>query len=296
VPQGQVIRSHSNIYYVLVDGEIVECRPRGKFRLDRTGVLAGDRVEVHIEERSGAQKEGRIDKVLERATVLQRPPVANVDQALIVFTLAQPEADFPFLDRVLIHVEQAGVKPVILLNKIDLVEPERVAAFVRDYRDLIGYPVHTLSAAQGIGLDVLPELLQGKVSVLAGHSGVGKSRLVRALLPDRQDVRVGDLSEKLGRGKHTTRHVELIPLPSGGLIVDAPGFTYLEFQGMEKWDLRSFFPEFRERQHECRFDDCLHNKEPDCAVQAAVEAGEIPASRYQNYRLFLTEVEALKRW
>ncbi|HLO04454.1 MAG TPA: ribosome small subunit-dependent GTPase A [Symbiobacteriaceae bacterium] len=296
MPQGHVIRSHSNIYYVLVDGEIIECRPRGRFRLDRTGVLAGDRVEVHIEQRSGDKKEGRIEAVLERATVLQRPPVANVEQALIVFTLAQPEADFPFLDRVLIHVEQAGVKPVILLNKIDLVEPERVARFVKEYQEQVGYPVHTLSAVAGTGMAQIPELLHDKVSVLAGHSGVGKSRLVRALLPDRQDIRVGDLSEKLGRGKHTTRHVELIPLPAGGLIVDAPGFTYLEFAGMEKWDLRDFFPEFRSRQHDCRFDDCLHAKEPDCAVQAAVAAGEIPASRYQNYRHFLTEVEALKRW
>lgn len=294
--QGQVIRSHSNIYYVLVDGEIIECRPRGRFRLDRTGVLAGDRVEVHIEERSGTQKEGRIEKVLERATVLQRPPVANVDQALIVFTLAQPEADFPFLDRVLIHVEQAGVEPVILLNKIDLVDPERVDQFMKAYRDQVGYQVYSIAAAKGIGLEQVVPLLHGKVSVLAGHSGVGKSRLVRALLPDREDVRVGELSEKLGRGKHTTRHVELIPLPTGGLIVDAPGFTYLEFQGMEKRELQEYFPEIRSRQHLCRFDDCIHGKEPDCAVQAAVAAGEIPESRYQNYRFFLTEVEALKRW
>lgn len=296
MPQGQVIRSHSNIYYVLVEGEIIECRPRGRFRLDRTGVLAGDRVEVHIEVRSGEKKEGRIEAVLERATVLQRPPVANVDQALIVFTLAQPEADLPFLDRVLIHVEQAGVEPVILLNKIDLVDPERVSAFVRAYREQVGYQVYTIAASQGIGLEQVGPLLHGKVSVLAGHSGVGKSRLVRALLPDREDVRVGELSEKLGRGKHTTRHVELIPLPTGGLIVDAPGFTYLEFQGMEKRELQEYFPELRARQHQCRFDDCIHAKEPDCAIQAAVAAGEIPESRYQNYRFFLTEVEALKRW
>jgi ribosome biogenesis GTPase len=296
VPQGQVIRSHSNIYYVLVEGEVVECRPRGRLRLDKTGVLAGDRVEVHMEERSGDKKEGRIEAVLERTSVLHRPAVANVEQALIVFTLAQPEADFPFLDRVLIHVEQAGVKPVILLNKIDLVEPERVAAFVKAYGEQVGYKVHVISAVQGIGLEEMSGLLQSKVSVLAGHSGVGKSRLVQALLPERSDIRVGELSRKLGRGKHTTRHVELIPLPQGGLIVDAPGFTYLEFQGMEKYDLRNYFPEFRDRQKECRFDDCMHAKEPDCSVQAAVSAGEIPQSRYNNYRLFLTEVEALKRW
>lgn len=289
--QGQVIRSHSNIFYVLVEGEVIECRPRGRFRLDRTGVLAGDRVEV---ERTG--NEGRIQAVLERRSVLHRPPVANVDQALILFTLAQPEADFPFLDRVLIHVEQAGVEPVILLNKIDLVEPERVAAFVKAYRDQVGYTVHPIVAKSGEGLEVLPALLKDRVSVLAGHSGVGKSRLARTLLPEREDLRVGELSEKLGRGKHTTRHVELLPLPTGGLIVDSPGFTYLEFQEMEKRELQEYFPELRARKEGCRFADCLHAKEPDCAVQAALAAGEIPASRYQNYRLFLTEVEALKRW
>jgi len=291
VTVGQVIRSHSNIFYVLTDGEIVECRPRGRFRLDRQEVLTGDLVEVHRE-----KNEGRIDKVLPRRTCLQRPAVANVDQALVVFTLKEPEADFQFLDRVLIHAEQAGVRAIILLNKVDLVEPEVVAAFCHAYGEQVGFDVLPISAKQEIGLEELWPRLVGKVSVLAGHSGVGKSRLVRALEPARDDVRVGELSEKLGRGKHTTRHVELVPLTRGGLLADTPGFTYLEFEGMEKQQVPKLFREFTPYAAECRFSDCMHRKEPDCAVRDAVEAGQIPRTRYESYLVFLGEIEAMKRW
>ncbi|MDB4893812.1 MAG: putative GTPase [Firmicutes bacterium] len=288
---GQVIRSHSNIYYVLIEGREFECRSRGRFRLEKQVVLAGDLVEVLID-----GEEGRIDKVLPRRTVLERPAIANVDQAVILFTLREPEADYPFLDRVLIHVERAGVAPIILLNKIDLLEPAMVADFCHIYGEQVGYSVYPIGALDGLGLDVVRPLLAGKLSVLAGHSGVGKSRLVRSLEPSRQDVRVGELSEKLGRGKHTTRHVELIPIASGGLLADTPGFTYLEFHDLEKRDLAEYFPEFRRYATQCRFDDCIHNKEPDCAVRAAVAAGAIAERRYANYTGFLKEVEALKRW
>lgn len=289
---GQVIRAHSNIYYVLSDGQEVECRPRGRFRLEKTGVLAGDLVEISLEK----DGEGRIDKILPRRTELQRPPIANVDQAIVVFTIREPEADYLFLDRVLVHVARTQVKPVLVLNKIDLLTEEEVAEFRRLYGEQVGYDVVTIAARAGLGVDDLRPYLADKVSVLAGHSGVGKSRLVRALDPAREDIKVGDLSAKMGRGKHTTRHVELIHLPGGGLIADAPGFTYLEFQEIEKRDLPDCFPEFDRYRHECRFDDCMHAKEPDCAVRAAVEEGQIARSRYHNYLLFLKEVEALKRW
>jgi ribosome biogenesis GTPase len=291
VPVGQVIRSHSNIFYVLIDGKEFECRPRGRFRVDKQGVLAGDMVEVLLE---GDQ--GRIDKVLPRRTVLQRPAVANVDLALIVFTLHEPEADYPFLDRVLIHAERSGVAAVILLNKVDLLTPEQIETFRHIYVDQVGYKVLPIGAKTGVGLEPLHALLTDHVSVLAGHSGVGKSHLVTALQPGRDDVKVGALSKKLGRGKHTTRHVELVPLPLGGLIVDTPGFTYLEFEQMDKRDLAGYFPEFRRYANDCRFDDCIHRKEPDCAVHTAVAEGKISQSRYENYLFFLTEVEALKRW
>ncbi len=292
MPVGKVIRSHSNIYYVLVDGHEVECRPRGKFRLDRLQVRAGDEVEVTL----APDGEGRIEEVLPRRNCLERPPVANVDQCLVVFTLVEPDADYLFLDRVLVHVEQAGVEPLILLNKIDLVAEEDVNAFVRAYRDLVGYRVLPISAREGTGLDELRPHLVGRTSVLAGHSGVGKSHLVRALEPHREDVRVGAVSAKSRKGRHTTRHVELIPLTGGGLLADAPGFTYLEFQDIDKWTLRDYFPEFAPYQSECRYADCLHRAEPECGVWDAVEAGAIPESRHQNYLVFLEEVEAMKRW
>ncbi|MFZ5824989.1 MAG: ribosome small subunit-dependent GTPase A [Bacillota bacterium] len=291
MPVGQVIRSHSNIHYVLVDGQEIECRPRGKFRLDKLQVLTGDLVEIHME-----GDEGRIDKLLPRRNALERPSVANVDQAVLIFTLKEPEADYPFLDRVLVHIEQVGVEVLILLNKVDLLDQEAVDRFLRTYREQVGYPALAISAREGLGVDAIRPYLAGKTSVLAGHSGVGKSRLIRTLEPGREDIKVGALSEKRGRGKHTTRHVELIPLTGGGLVADAPGFTYLEFQEIDKWTLRDYFPEFRQRLGQCRFDDCLHRKEPDCAVRAAVEAGEIAASRYENYLTFLAEVEASKRW
>jgi ribosome biogenesis GTPase len=222
--------------------------------------------------------------------------VANVDQALVIYTIREPEADYLFLDRVLIHVAQVGVSAVLVLNKVDLLAADEVAVFRQVYEQQAGYPVVPISAKFGMGVEALHPYLLDKVSVLAGHSGVGKSRLIRALAPEREDVKVGELSAKLGRGKHTTRHVELIPLPDGGLVADAPGFTYLEFEAMEKRDVPGLFPEFERLRGQCRFDDCMHNKEPECAVREAVEAGEIARSRYANYLLFLKEVEQLKRW
>jgi ribosome biogenesis GTPase / thiamine phosphate phosphatase len=290
LPRGQVIRTHSNICYVLVDGQELECRPRGKLRLDGQDVLAGDYVEVMVV----GEREGRIDRVLPRRSVLQRPQVANVDQVVVVFTLREPEINLPFLDRVLVHAEQAGVRPILVLNKTDLYRPAEVDAIREIYRPA-GYPVLPMAARHGDGIDALRPLLLDRLSVLAGQSGVGKSRLIRALEPSRGDVRVGEISEKLGRGKHTTRHVELIST-AGGLLADAPGFTYLEFTGMMKQDLAPCFSEFRDEAAGCRFSDCLHRAEPDCAVRAAVDAGGIARSRYEHYLQFLNEIEQLRRW
>lgn len=291
MPVGQVIRAHSGQFYVLVGGREVLCRPRGKFRISRQDVVAGDRVEVLID-----GDEGRIDQVLPRISFMQRPAVANLDQVLILFTLREPEADYPFLDRLLVHSERAGIEPVIVLNKIDLLTDDEIDQFCRTYGQLVGYRVVPTSAVLGLGLDDLRPLLPHRTSALAGHSGVGKSRLVKALVPERGDIRVGELSAKLGRGRHTTRHVELVPLPDGGTMADAPGFTYLEFDLMEKADLAASFPEIRARSGGCRFTDCMHRAEPDCAVRAAVAAGEIPRSRHESYLRFLAEIEAQKRW
>lgn len=288
---GQVIRSHSNIFYVLVDGRELECRPRGKFRLNEQRVLCGDFVEV-VEAGDG---EGRIERVLPRRSQLSRPPVANADQCVIVFTLREPEVDLLFLDRLLVQVEHARLRPLIALNKVDLYAPAEVAAFTVTYGERIGYPVLPVSARDGTGLGAVASHLAGHTSVLAGHSGVGKSRLIAALAPA-HTVKVGELSEKLGRGKHTTRHTELIALPGGGLVADAPGFTHEQFPPMERRELGACFPEFGPAAAACRFPDCLHRKEPDCGVKAAVAAGQIPAHRHRHYLLFLEEIEAQRKW
>lgn len=289
MPVGQVIRSHSHIHYVLVDGREVECRPRGKLRLEERRILAGDRVEVTL----APDGEGRIDRVLPRASELRRPPVANVDLCAVVFTLHEPEADYRFLDRVLVHVEHAGIEALVVLNKTDLCTPREVEGFRRLYGETVGYPVLPVSALTGEGIPDLAARLAGRTSVLAGQSGVGKSLLTRALAPGYQ-ARVGTLARKLGRGRHTTRHVELIRLPAGGLVADAPGFTYLEFEGVEVRALRHLFPDF-DRAGPCRFDDCLHRAEPGCAVKAAA-GGRIARHRYEHYLAFLAEIEAQKPW
>lgn len=289
--RGRVLRSHSNIFYVDVAGELIACRPRGKFRLGKSGrpVCVGDWVEVTL---SGAA-EGRIDKVLPRQSALSRPPVANVDQALVVFTLQRPEADYLLLDRFLVHAESAGIEVRIVLNKIDLTQPEQAAAF-QDQYERVGYPVHPVSALTGQGLEELSVVLTGRTSVLAGQSGVGKSALLAALNPHHQ-VQVGELSARQGRGRHTTRHVELVPA-AGGLLVDTPGFTHLEFDDMQPPDLARLFPEFRSLLARCRFDDCLHRAEPDCAVKACLHDGGIVVHRYEHYLMFLTEIEEQRKW
>jgi ribosome biogenesis GTPase len=183
---------------------------------------------------------------------------------------------------------------LIAVNKVDLVDQDTVAAFAADYRR-VGYPVFPIVAKTGQGIDALLPHLRGKTTVLAGQSGVGKSRLMQTLVPGRE-FKVGDLTAKLRRGKHTTRHVELIRLPQGGLLADAPGFTYLTFEWMEPVKVQEQFPELREYGGQCRFDDCLHRKEPDCAVRAALAGGQITETRYQHYLQFLAEIENIKRW
>lgn len=288
---GQVVRSHSNLHYVLIDGREVECRQRGRFRLEKRPVLTGDLVQVSLT----GDGNGVIEEILRRKVELKRPPIANVDQALIVFTLKAPERNLPLLDRFLVLAEHTGLDVVIVLNKIDLLAPVEVEEFAGTYR-AIGYPVVPVSAREGAGLDALRPLLEGKTSVVAGQSGVGKSRLLNALKPGLQLV-TGALSAKLERGRHTTRHVELIPLDSGGLVADSPGFTYLEFTEIEKEDLRDLFPEFRSLTPQCRFSSsCLHRHEPDCRVKEALAEGQIVRTRYDNYLTFLAEIEAQRKY
>ncbi|CCO07175.1 ribosome small subunit-dependent GTPase A [Desulforamulus hydrothermalis] len=283
--EGVLIRAYGGFYYVQKGAEIWQCTLRGKFRLAKgAAALVGDRVRVT----PVRGNTGRIDEVLPRKTELFRPPVANIDQAVIVFAVQDPEPNLALLDRFLVLAEHAGVAPVVCLNKADLLSGRRDHEWLRLYRK-IGYPTVITSTQNNEGIDDLRQLLAGKTSVLAGPSGVGKSSLLNAVQPGLQ-LKTGEISYKLRRGKHTTRHVELLPLTNGGFVADTPGFSSLDLPDMEREELGYCFPEFAACAAECKFKGCLHCHEPHCAVKTAVAQGLINQTRYQHYLMFLEEV------
>jgi len=280
-----VVKSYSNMYDVQVEDDILTCRVRGKFKKTSTAVMGGDQVEVTLTEPG----RGVIEEVLPRRSVLTRPPVANVDQAVVVFSCRQPAVSLRTLDRLLVCVEEAGLDVILCLNKVDLASREEVESLRRIYAGL-GYPFVHCNASDGSGIDELKSHLEGRISVLAGESGVGKSTLINQLVRG-ANLATREVSRRAERGRHTTRNVELLRLDPSGYVVDTPGFSYLELKMMEPGDLAYYFPEMRELSVECRFDDCLHQQEPDCAVKAAVEGGRIAQSRYDSYLSFLEEIQ-----
>ena len=283
--EGVLIRAYGGFYYVKKGEEVWECSLRGKFRLGKsTPALVGDRVRVT----PVREKIGRIDEVLPRRTELFRPAVANVDQAVIVFALENPEPNLTLLDRFLVLAEDADISPVICLNKADLLSNRREHEWLRLYRK-IGYPTVMTSTKRQDGIEELKQILIGKTSVFAGPSGVGKSSLLNKVQPD-LELKTGEISHKLKRGKHTTRHAELLPIREGGFVVDTPGFSSLDLPQMEKGELSYHFLEFNSFSSDCKFNSCLHHHEPHCAVKSAVEKGYIDQDRYQNYLLFLDEL------
>lgn len=294
MPVGQIVKAISGFYYVRTEaGELLQCRARGVFKFDKKRLtpLVGDVVEV---ETTGLG-EGVVTSVQPRHSELTRPPIANVDQALVVCSLRQPRFQQMPVDRFLIQAEREGLEIVIVLTKRDLVKGEREIEQVMEIYQAAGYPVIATSIHTGEGLDAVRNQLVGKTSVFAGQSGVGKSSLLNQLLPDRE-LQTGSVSKRIGRGRHTTRQVELLPLDGGGQVADTPGFSQLTFQGMELAELKHCFPEFREWEEQCRFRGCLHLNEPGCEVKDALNRGEIHPDRYRHYELFINEIkEALQR-
>jgi ribosome biogenesis GTPase / thiamine phosphate phosphatase len=292
---GILLKGYSGFYYVYAEGRVWECSLRGRFRIRDQEFLTGDRVKIL----PGTGNKATIEEVVERRNSLVRPTIANVDQAFLVFALVSPEPDLNLLDRLIIQVTASGIKPVIVLNKVDLAEAkleENGEVFLDKgldfYREL-GYDVIKVSTKKEVGISEVQEHINGKVSVLAGPSGVGKSSLVNALSPE-LELKTGEVSQKLKRGRHTTRHVELM-VCGDGLLADTPGFSSLYLPSMKREELAGYFPEFQDLPGECRFVNCMHHKEPDCAVKAAVEAGTIQRSRYEHYCQFLEEVIAAER-
>lgn len=282
--EGIIVRAYAGFYYVKVDQSIWECKVRGRLRLNQEKILPGDRVEIN----ETAPGKGVVERVLPRIRELLRPAVANVQQVVIVMSLTQPEPNLGLLDRLLVLSETERLEPLIVLNKADLVTESVTGDLVGIYRRA-GYPVVATSACKGTGINELRGYLQDQISILAGPSGVGKSSLLNAIQPGLA-LRTGLVSQKIGRGRHTTRYVELMPLEAGGLVADSPGFSVLSLPSLKREELSSYFREMDELIGTCRFNSCLHRSEPDCAVKQALEQGRIDDRRYQSYLTLLQEV------
>ncbi len=289
--RGRIIKGVGGLYYVHVDGDrVYACRARGIFRKKKIRPNVGDYVDIEI--LSDQDMEGSITKIHERRNSLIRPMVANVDQALVVFAFHEPEPNYHLLNTFLVMMEQQKLPVVICFNKADLSSPEE-RDYVRESFRGSGAQVHIVSALRE-DTGTIDQLLKGKTTVLAGPSGVGKSSLLNRVSGARK-METGSVSEKIKRGKHTTRHSELIYIGDDSYLLDTPGFSSLELFDMEKEDLKNYFPEFSSCSP-CRFLDCQHISEPDCSVKQAVEAGEISTMRYEDYCLFFEELKARRKW
>ena len=290
MPEGKIVKALSGFYYVFSDNKVIQCRSRGVFRKNKVNPLVGDEVIFQAEN----NLEGYILEVKERKNSLVRPPVANVDQAILVFSATEPDFSTALLDRFLVLIEFNQIRPIICITKIDLMteaEKQSLEQVVQDY-ERAEYDVILTSSETDEGLEELIPFLNGVITVFAGQSGVGKSSLLNALRPD-LELKTDQISNHLGRGKHTTRHVELIPI-GDGLVADTPGFSSLEFTDIEQEDLNNCFPEIRKLSEACKFRGCLHLAEPKCAVKKGLENGEVPSFRYQHYKEFLEEIKDRK--
>lgn len=286
--RGIVVKFYSNLLVVedIDSGDRLLCKLRGKFKKQGIRPITGDFVEyTHV-----VNNEGVVENILNRRTELKKPSVANVDQVVIVTTIEKPEVPFDILDRFIMLVENERLPIVIVLNKIDLLSDEKINQFESIYGKL--YPIVKTSALKNIGLEDLKEHLKDKISVFAGMSGVGKSSLLNTIESNLK-LRTGEISEKLGRGKHTTTAAELLRLSFGGWVVDTPGFASLEIDGISMDRLRGLFIEFPTDM--CYFPDCLHIDEPGCYVKELLSKGKISTSRYESYQKFLKEIEELER-
>lgn len=285
--QGKIIKGIAGFYYVQTKNGVYECKAKGSFRNRKLKPLVGDNVEIAVLDEE--KKIGNLEELLPRMNSLIRPAVANVDQALVIFAAAKPDPNLNLLDRFLIMMEQKGIPTILVFNKSDVAEPEKLSEFARIYESC-GYEVLTVSALQEEGISKIKEVLKGKTSTVAGPSGVGKSSIINLLQSDIYMV-TGSISEKIERGKHTTRHSELIMIEEDTYIFDTPGFSSLYVSDMEKEELKDHFPEFAQYEGECKFLGCVHINEPVCGVKEALSQGKIAKSRYENYQLIYEELK-----
>lgn len=288
--KGVIVKGIGGFYYVDTAEGIYECRARGKFRIKNITPLIGDHVEIEGDPRS---LQGYMLSVLERKNQLIRPTVANIDQVIIVFAAKKPDINMALMQKFLVYSEYKKLKVVVCINKIDLDEDREYLEVVR-MLESVPYEVITTSVKQNTGITLLEEMLKDKVSVFAGPSGAGKSSLLNRIQPG-LELKTGDLSKKIDRGTHTTRHAELIRLEAGGMVADTPGFTSFDINELELEKLESCFPEF-EGFKDCRFPNCMHDKEPQCGIKEALEEGKISRIRYDFYIALLNELKGVRRF
>ncbi|MEG0277520.1 MAG: ribosome small subunit-dependent GTPase A [Coprobacillus sp.] len=284
--KGQIIKALSGFYYVEVDNVIYQCRARGKFRKDEIVPLVGDFCEFTIENGN----EGYVRKILERKNQLIRPPICNIDQALLVFSAKEPEMNTLLLNRFLVLIEHFDIEPIICISKMDLVCEKNIYEIMEQY-EKSGYKIVYVSSKKNQGIDEIKMIFKDKTTVITGQSGVGKSSLLNAL-DIHLNIDTNEISKSLGRGKHTTRHVELLKMYDG-YVADTPGFSSLELN-LEPIEVAHSYHDFDKLSQDCKFRGCLHDSEPHCAVKQAVDDGLISKERYEHYLVFLKEVKELK--
>lgn len=291
--QGKIIKGIAGFYYVYVEGHgTYECKAKGIFRKDHVKPLVGDDVVMDVLDEG--ERLGNISEILPRRSALIRPAVANVDQAMIIFAIVKPNPNFNLLDRFLIRMERQNLPTIICFNKQDIASAQEKEALRQSY-ETCGYHVLFISALENEGVEQVRELLNGKTTTVAGPSGVGKSSLINQLSP-KANMETGEISVKIERGRHTTRHSEIIALGEETYIVDTPGFTSLDISEITKEELGQYYPEFVQYEPYCRFSGCAHISEPSCGVKEAVTKGKISTVRYENYKVLYQELKDMKRY
>jgi ribosome biogenesis GTPase len=288
--EGIITKGVGGNYYVDIGSKIIECRARGLFRLKNIKPLVGDKVLIRITEED--EDMGYIEEIKERTSEIKRPPVANAQQLVIIFSVKNPEPSFILLDKLLIAAKSNNLNPVICINKSDLANEEEKENILNIFKNT-GYKIIFTSKYDEDSLQNLKDILKDRLNVFSGPSGVGKSSLMNAIEPGFY-LETGEISDKLKRGRHTTRHAEIFKLGFGGYAVDTPGFSSFELEGVDEYSLKSYYPEIVKYDDGCKFLDCLHYKEPGCVIKEAVNSDLISRVRYNNYIKLLEQIKESK--
>lgn len=291
--KGKIVKGIAGFYYVhVVDYGLYECKAKGIFRKRKIKPLIGDNVEIDVIDKK--EKTGNIVEILQRENELIRPAVSNIDQAMVIFAAAEPNPNFNLLDRFLLLMGKQGVPVIICFNKRDIVKQKELDLLYHTY-EKCGYEILFTSTYTEEGIEQVKEQLKGKTTVLAGPSGVGKSSMMNLLQP-KANMETGEVSEKIKRGRHTTRHSEIIHIEGNTYVMDTPGFSSIWIDQFEKEELKNYFTEFLEFEPECKFKGCVHINEPICGVKRALEEGKISKIRYENYVNLYEELKEKRKY